>query len=124
MPSDFDMELFKLKAELSKLFSDPKRLIIINELRHGERQVGEIAESLKMPQAVVSRQLAILRNGGVVSPRRDGTNVYYSLTDLKIIEACDIVHQVLLNRLEKNREFADNLFKRISPDIVQSRETG
>ncbi len=114
MPSDFDMELFKLKANMSKLFSDPKRLMIINELRDGEKQVGELAQRLHIPQAVVSRQLGLLRNGGVVNFRRDGTNVYYSVSDRKIIEACDIVHEVLMNRIAKNREFADRLLNRIS----------
>ncbi len=109
MPSEYDLELFKLKAELCKTFSDPKRLIIINELRHGEKQVGELASTLKMPQAIVSRQLALLRSKGVVTPRRDGTNVFYSLTDSKIIEACDIVHEVLMNHLVKNREQAEKL---------------
>ena len=109
MASEYDLELFKLKAELCKTFSDPKRLMIINELRHGEKQVGELAQKLQMPQAVVSRQLALLRSKGVVTPRREGTNVYYSLTDLKIIEACDMVHQVLLNHLAKNRELAEKL---------------
>jgi ArsR family transcriptional regulator, virulence genes transcriptional regulator len=109
MPAGHDMELFKLKAELCKTFSDPKRLIIINELRDGEKQVGELAEALDMPQAVVSRQLAVLRSRGVVTPRREGTNVFYSLTDLKIIEACDLVHQVLLNHLAKNRDMAERL---------------
>lgn len=107
MPSEQEMELFKLKAEICKTFSDPKRLLIINELRHGEKQVGELADALNMPQAIASRQLAILRNKGVVTPRREGTNVYYSLTDLKIIEACDIVHEVLLNHLAKNKEQAE-----------------
>ena len=107
MPSEQEMELFKLKAEICKTFSDTKRLIIINELRHGEKQVGELADALDMPQAIASRQLAILRNKGVVTPRREGTNVYYSLTDLKIIEACDIVHEVLLNHLAKNKEQAE-----------------
>ncbi len=109
MLSEYDIELFKLKAEISKTFSDPKRLMIINELRHGEKQVGELAQALNMPQAVVSRQLALLRSRGVVIPRRDGTSVFYSLADLKIIEACDLVHEVLLNRLAKNREFAEKM---------------
>ena len=107
MVSEYDLELFKLKSELCKTFADPKRLIIINELRHGEKQVGELATLLMLPQAIVSRQLALLRNKGIVTPRRDGTNVYYSLTDSKIIEACDIVHEVLLNHLVKNREQAE-----------------
>jgi len=116
MPSEYDLELYKLKAEISKTFSDPKRLMIINELRNGERQVSELAQALKLPQAVVSRQLALLRTRGVVTPRREGTSVYYSLTDLKIIEACDLVHQVLLNRLQRNKEFAERLFNLVSQE--------
>jgi ArsR family transcriptional regulator, virulence genes transcriptional regulator len=107
MLSEHEVELFKLKAEMCKTFSDFKRLLIINQLRDGEKQVGELAEILRLPQAIVSRQLALLRNRGIVTPRREGINVYYRLTDLKIIEACDIVHEVLLNRLAKNREQAE-----------------
>ncbi len=124
MTSEYDLELFKLKAEISKTFSDPKRLMIINELRHGEKQVGELAQSLKIPQAVVSRQLALLRTRGIVIPRRDGTNVYYSLADLKIIEACDVVHEVLLNRLAKNREFAEKMINLVSYDAIREKGTG
>ena len=107
MPSKHNLEIFKLKAELCKAFSDPKRLLIINELRDGEKQVGELAGTLGMPQAVVSRQLALLRSKGVLTPRREGTRVYYSLADLKIVEACDLVHEILLNNLSKNRELAE-----------------
>lgn len=109
MLSEYDLELFKLKSELCKTFADPKRLIIINELRHGEKQVGELVQKFNIPQAIVSRELALLRSKGVVTPRREGTNVYYRLTDSKIIEACDIVHEVLLNHLAKNREQAEKL---------------
>ena len=104
-----NMELYKLKAELCKTFSDPKRLIIIAELRSGEKAVGDLAQALGLSQAVVSRQLGILRDKGVVRPRREGTNVYYSLTDAKIGEACDLVHEILLNQIEKNREFTEKL---------------
>jgi len=107
MVSKYNLELFKLKAELCKVFSDSKRLLIISELRNGEKQVGELAKTLEMPQAVVSRQLALLRNRGVVIARRERTNVYYSLSDLRIVEACDLVHEVLLNNLAKNRELAE-----------------
>ena len=86
-------------------------MLIISELRTGEKQVGELAETLELPQAVVSRQLALLRSKGVVSPRREGTNVYYSLTDPRIIDACDIVHQVLLNHLARNRATAERLLR-------------
>ena len=106
---NYNMELYKLKAELCRTFSDPKRLIIISELRNGEKAVGDLAATLQMSQAVVSRQLAILRDRGVVRPRREGTSVYYSITDSKIGEACDLVHEILLQQIEKNRELADKL---------------
>jgi DNA-binding transcriptional ArsR family regulator len=109
MLSEYEIQLFQMKSELCKTFSDPKRLMIIHELRSGEKQVGELAQELNLPQTVVSGQLAILRNKGVVVPRREGTNVYYSIADTKILEACDAVHQVLLNNLAKNREIAERL---------------
>ena len=104
-----DLELFRLKAELCKTFSDPKRLIILDELRKGEKAVGELAQILGISQAVVSRQLAILREKGVVTPRREGTNVFYRLADDKICEACDLVHEILIKQIEKNRELSDRL---------------
>jgi ArsR family transcriptional regulator len=104
-----DSELFKLKAELCKTFADAKRLAIINELRNGEKLVGELARSLNIPHAVASRHLALLRNRGVVRPRREGTNVYYRISDPRIVAACDLVHQILLNNLTKSKELAERL---------------
>jgi ArsR family transcriptional regulator len=104
-----NLELYSLKAELCKTFADAKRLIIIDELRQGETTVGELARVLEFPQAVVSRNLAILRDKGVVQFRREGTSVYYSLSDPKIGDACDMVHQILLDQIEKNRELAERL---------------
>jgi DNA-binding transcriptional ArsR family regulator len=104
-----NLELYSLKAKLCKTFADPKRLIIIDELRQGETTVGELARLLEFPQAVVSRHLAILRDKGVVQYRREGTSVYYSLSDPKIGDACDMVHQILLDQIEKNRELAERL---------------
>jgi ArsR family transcriptional regulator, virulence genes transcriptional regulator len=109
MPEKYDLELYKLQAELCKTFSDPKRLIIISNLRNGEKSVGELVELLKTPQAVVSRHLAILRNRGVVQTRRAGVSVYYSLTNPRIVEACDISRQVLLEQVARNKRIAEKL---------------
>ena len=109
MLTDYNLELYKLKAELCKTFSDPNRLIIISYLRDGEKTVGDLVKILGIPQAAVSRHLGILRDRGVVTPRRERTNVYYRLADAKLAEACDLVHEVLLNQIEKNRELAERL---------------
>jgi DNA-binding transcriptional ArsR family regulator len=109
MRKTYDFELFRRKAELCKTFSDPKRLMIISELREGEKSVNELVAALQVPQAVVSRHLAVLRNRGVVVTRREGVNIYYRLTDTKIIEACDIIHEILLDQAARNREIAERL---------------
>jgi ArsR family transcriptional regulator len=109
MPTKNDQELYKLKAELCKTFADPKRLMIINELRDGEKSVGEIVATLESPQAVVSRHLAVLRQRGIVKARREGVCIYYSLANARIIAACDIVHEVLLDQMAKNRVMAEKL---------------
>lgn len=106
---DNNYELYKLKAELCKTFADPKRLMIISELRHGEKTVGNLTQVLQAPQAVVSRHLAVLRSRGVVTARRDGVNVYYSLANPRIADACDIVHEILLEQVARNREMAEKL---------------
>ena len=105
----YDIELYTLKAELCRTFADPKRLMIIEELQGGERSVGKIAENLSVPHAVASRHLAVLRERGAVKSRRDGINVYYSLADPKIGEACGLVHQVLMGMMERNRELAEKI---------------
>jgi len=109
MATHYEPELYRLKAELCKTFADPKRLIIIEELRQGEKAVGDLAQTLAISQAVVSRHLAILRERGVVKTRREGTNIYYSLSDPRICEACDLVHQILLNQIAKSKELAERL---------------
>jgi ArsR family transcriptional regulator, virulence genes transcriptional regulator len=109
MNTKYDIELYQMKADLSKTFSDPKRLMIINELRSGEKAVGELKESLDLHQAVISHQLGILRSRGLVITRRSGNSIYYSLADIRIIEACDIVHSVLLKQLEIKKKLASKI---------------
>ncbi len=106
-----NIELYRLKASLCKTFADPKRLIIIDELRDDEKSVNELVEVLAIPQAAVSRHLAVLRDRGVVRTRRSGTNIYYRLADNKICEACDLVHEILLKQIENNRQLAVRLLK-------------
>ena len=111
MISQQKIELFKMQAEICKTLSDPKRLMIVHELRDGELSVGQLGTRLELPQANVSQHLAILRKRGIVSTRRQGTTVYYSLTSGKIAEACDLVRGVLSEQLSNNHELAQLLGK-------------
>jgi DNA-binding transcriptional ArsR family regulator len=107
MAAKYDEELYRLKAEMCKTFADPKRLMIIAELREGEKSVGDLVTNLGVPQALISRHLAVLRNKGIVAARRNGVNIYYRLTNPRITDACDIVHGILLDQVARNKEMAE-----------------
>ena len=100
---DIQMEVLKLQADLCKSLSDPKRLHIIQELRGGERTVSELTEILGLKQSNTSQHLAVLRRIGVISPRKEGSTVYYRLANQKIAEACDLVHEVIAEQLQSKQ---------------------
>jgi DNA-binding transcriptional ArsR family regulator len=68
-------------AILLKQASDPTRLQIMLTLVDGEKHVGALCADLNQTQPAVSHHLALLRHGGLISPRRQGKNNYYSLTE-------------------------------------------
>src|SRR5688500_17816359 len=68
-------------SRLFKALADETRLRIVALLAHGELCVCHIEKALDLSQPNVSRQLGILRSAGVVEARRDGTWVYYSITE-------------------------------------------
>jgi ArsR family transcriptional regulator len=102
-------QLFKHQAAICKTLADPKRLMILHELRDEEKSVSQMVSALGLPQANVSQHLAILRERGIVTTRRDGTTIYYKLANLKIGQACDLVREVLADQLSKNQALARSL---------------
>ena len=66
---------------LLKHVSDPTRLQVIMILADGEQHVGALCAQLSQSQPAVSHHLALLRHGGIIAPRRQGKNNFYSLTE-------------------------------------------
>ncbi len=94
-----DRQLYSLHASICQILSNPKRLEIIDQLRDGEMTVNGLAASLEISQANLSQHLAVMRQKGIVTTRRDGLNIYYRLSNPKITQACDLMRQVLLEQL-------------------------
>lgn len=86
-------------AEFCKGQAHPKRLKIINLLGSGERTVTEISQVLGIPQANLSQHLSYMKRAGVLKSRRIGTSVYYSLADERIAQACNLLKQMMLERI-------------------------
>ena len=96
-------ELYKLHAEMCKVFSNQTRLEILNLLGNRKMSVTELINKTKLSQANISQHLSIMKSKGIVSSERDGKNIFYKLTNVRIIKAFDIIREVLSERLEKNR---------------------
>ncbi|RKR02973.1 ArsR/SmtB family transcription factor [Maricaulis maris] len=71
-------------ADLMKTLAHPNRLLALCAMMEKERSVGELAEALGMRDQAMSQQLAILRNKGLVTTRRNGQTIYYGLADARI----------------------------------------
>ncbi|MGQ9719397.1 MAG: ArsR/SmtB family transcription factor [Nitrososphaerales archaeon] len=98
--------IYQLHAELCKTLSNPIRLEILNLLRDGEKSVGELATLTSFRQATVSQHLAVLRQRGVVSTRKERANIYYSVVNPRFIKACDIIREVLFEQMAETKKLA------------------
>ena len=101
-----DKKIFEMHAEICKVFTNPKRLEIISFLRDGEKTVNELTELAGVPQANVSQHLTVLRQNDVVTTRRNGANIYYKIANPKILQAFDLMREVLLEKLSENEKLA------------------
>jgi len=91
--------IYQLHAELCKTLSNPTRLEILSLLRDGEKSVSALTSLTGVRQATISQHLAVLRQRTVVATRKEGANIYYRISNPKIIEACDIIREVLFEQL-------------------------
>jgi DNA-binding transcriptional ArsR family regulator len=78
------IEQARKASELLKALSHETRLLILCLLSEGERSVSDLEQTLSMPQAAVSQQLARLRFDRLVNTRRDGRTIYYSIANTEI----------------------------------------
>jgi ArsR family transcriptional regulator, virulence genes transcriptional regulator len=104
MADRIDPTILELHARVCKTMAHPLRLALLNALRDGERSVNDLAEAIGATQSLVSQHLAVLRNQGLLHTRRSGNEVYYSIAYPKMVEACDLLREVLFEHLRAQEE--------------------
>ena len=88
-PTMLDIETLKKAAGLLKTVAHPVRLDIVQCLGDQEHAVREIQAAIGKPQAIVSQQLRVMRDRGVLTARREGTTVYYSVAHPFVLYVLD-----------------------------------
>jgi len=82
---------YEKAAEILKTLGHPVRLKIVEALMRNESCVKNIWTALDLPQATVSQHLALLKNKGILSSKRDGVSVCYTLTDKTVIKLLKVI---------------------------------
>ena len=103
--------ILKLQADVCKVFANDKRLEIINLLKNKEMSNSELMQKTGMAKANLSQHVNVLKSKGVILARREGVQLYYRIANPKIIQACNLMREVLLEQLMENEKMASRLVK-------------
>ena len=117
---DMPQEALIEVADYFKVLSEPTRLQLLNILRDGERNVGELTEECGFAIANISRHLAILTAKGLVSRESRGTSAYYKIADESVYNLCDLVCGSIARQFERTAANKKLFIKGLS---ISNRDT-
>ncbi|HUQ77385.1 MAG TPA: metalloregulator ArsR/SmtB family transcription factor [Patescibacteria group bacterium] len=89
--SEFDRQRY---AAVGRALADPKRLCVLESLSSGELSVSDLSTKVGCQVPNMSQHLAVLRSAGLVQSRRDGSTVFYRLSDVRVLEAYRLIQSL------------------------------
>jgi ArsR family transcriptional regulator len=92
-------QIYIYHAEMCKVFSHPKRLELINLLRDKEMSVSELSQRLGLTPANLSQHLAMMKERHILLSRKEGNVVYYRIANPKLLQAFDILRDILFEQI-------------------------
>ena len=101
-------EVTALHAGICSGLADTRRILILYALKEKPRNVSELAEELGISQPTTSRHLNLLRERGLVTAKREGQAVINSLADDRIIQALDLLREVLASNLQSQAALVES----------------
>ncbi|MDP8208888.1 MAG: metalloregulator ArsR/SmtB family transcription factor [Candidatus Electryonea clarkiae] len=105
-----DPKKLEIESQLFTVLGQPTRLKLLYKLRDGEKCVCNIHPAMKEDQSVVSRHLIKLRRMGLLSSRKEGVSVYYSIAEPRVFRLLEMADDILRDLAQKHaREVAGAL---------------
>ena len=124
MMENLDDRAIAQVADFFSAFAVPMRLKILNALRRGERNVGDLTAEFGCSQANVSKHLSLLAQKGLIEKSLRGTSAFYRIVDPRIYQLCDLVCLQVGQRLAQQAELK-NAFMPVAPAARrQARKRG
>jgi DNA-binding transcriptional ArsR family regulator len=103
--------IFKLQADICKIFANDKRLEIINLLKGNEISNQEIMRETGLNKVSMTQHMNVLKSKGVIISRREGQQLFYSIANPKIIQACNLMREVLVEQHVEREKVVSRLVK-------------
>ncbi|MBA8923013.1 ArsR family transcriptional regulator [Kutzneria viridogrisea] len=101
--------LYQVKAEFFKTLGHPVRIRVLELLSQREHAVAEMLPEVGVEPANLSQQLAVLRRAGLVTTRKEGSSVYYSLTSPRVAELLRVAREILTGVLSDQIQLLEDL---------------
>ncbi len=109
MIDDKRARLFEKQAEIAKAVAHPLRIAVIDFLKDGQRCVCDIAEQVGSERSNISRHLAVMVHAGVLTCRKDGLKVFYSLRTPCIAQCLSCITRVVKQQAKDNEKLLATL---------------
>ena len=104
-----ELKIFKMRAEIAQAIGHPIRMAIVDFLKDGEKCVCEISERLKSQRSNISRHLSVLQKAGLISGRKDGLWMRYSLPHAELNSIIGSVDDIVRKRLNEDLKVLEKL---------------
>ena len=104
-------KIYEIHADICKTLGNAKRIEILSALENRELTVSELVNILGISSANVSQHLAIMRQKGILKSRRNGNNIFYRVSNTKVIKACSLMREVLLEKFKEGHRIAKKFSK-------------
>ncbi len=96
--------IFQLHADVCKALAHSIRIEVIDLLQDKEMSFGEIADKTGTTKSSLSQHLSIMVEKGILMQRKEGLNSFFKVSTDKVSKACQLMREVLIERLEKSTE--------------------
>jgi ArsR family transcriptional regulator len=103
--------ILKLQADICKIFANDKRLEMINLLKDKEMSNSELMQKTGLSKVTMTQHMNVLKSKGVIAVRREGVQLYYRIANPKIMQACNLMKEVLIEQLQEKEKMASRLVK-------------
>ena len=101
---DMQQDLYRRHADLCKVFSHATRLHVLNLLREQEMSVSDLARELSVGIGNLSQHLNMMKQRHVLESRKEGNNIYYRLSNPKMLKAFDFIREILFEQMERESD--------------------